>query len=68
MNVIERHPGSMQLAVAGHRVTALDQSESRLARLRSNLDRTGLKAELVVADALDWEAPRQFDAVLLDAP
>jgi len=59
---------TMQLAAAGHRVTALDQSESRLARLRSNLDRTGLNAELVVADALDWEAPRQFDAVLLDAP
>ncbi|WP_348538820.1 RsmB/NOP family class I SAM-dependent RNA methyltransferase [Sphingomonas alba] len=59
---------TMQLAAAGHRVTALDQSESRLARLRSNLDRTGLRAELVTADALGWEPPRQFDAVLLDAP
>jgi len=59
---------TMQLSAVGHRVTALDASESRLARLRANLDRTGLKADLVAADALDWQAPRPFDAVLLDAP
>jgi 16S rRNA (cytosine967-C5)-methyltransferase len=59
---------TMQLAAAGHRVTALDRAESRLARLADNLARTGLKAELVAADALDWQAPRQFDAILLDAP
>ena len=59
---------TMQLAAAGHRVTALDRSQSRLARLADNLARTGLEAELVAADALDWQAPRSFDAVLLDAP
>ena len=59
---------TMQLAAAGHRVTALDQSESRLARLRDNLGRTGLKADLIAADALEWKPERQFDAVLLDAP
>jgi 16S rRNA (cytosine967-C5)-methyltransferase len=59
---------TMQLAAAGHSVTALDRSESRLARLRDNLRRTGMEAELVAADALEWRAPRQFDAVLLDAP
>src|SRR5689334_1768584 len=59
---------TMQLAASGHRVTAVDQSESRLARLRDNLGRTGLKAELVAADALQWLPERQFDAVLLDAP
>ena len=59
---------TMQLAAAGHRVTALDRSKSRLARLADNLARTGLEAELIVADALEWEAPRQFDAILLDAP
>jgi 16S rRNA (cytosine967-C5)-methyltransferase len=59
---------TMQLAAAGHRVTALDRAESRLARLADNLARTGLKAQLVAADALDWHAPRQFDAILLDAP
>ena len=59
---------TMQLAAAGHDVTALDRSESRLARLSENLDRTGLKAKTVVADALHWVADNPFDAVLLDAP
>ena len=59
---------TMQLAAAGHRVTAVDQSESRLKRLRENLGRTGLEAKLVTADALTWEANRTFDAILLDAP
>ena len=59
---------TMQLAAAGHDVTALDRSESRLARLSDNLARTGLKAETVVADALDWSPDALFDAVLLDAP
>ena len=58
---------TMQLAAAGHQVTALDRSESRLGRLRQNLDRTGLSAELVIADALQWSSD-PFDAVLLDAP
>ena len=59
---------TMQLAAAGHRVTALDRSESRLARLKDNLSRTGLQTKLVVADALDWTPPTSFDAILLDAP
>ena len=59
---------TMQLAGAGHRVTAVDQSESRLKRLRENLKRTGLVAQLVTADALKWEPQRTFDAILLDAP
>jgi 16S rRNA (cytosine967-C5)-methyltransferase len=59
---------TMQLAAASHEVTALDRSESRLARLADNLARTGLKAETVVADALDWSPAEPFDAVLLDAP
>jgi len=59
---------TMQMAGAGHRVTAIDQSESRLKRLRENLDRTGLSAQLVAADALKWSPDRTFDAILLDAP
>jgi 16S rRNA (cytosine967-C5)-methyltransferase len=58
----------MQLAAAGHEVTALDRSGSRLARLSDNLLRTGLKAETIAADALDWSPGTTFDAVLLDAP
>ena len=59
---------TMQLVAAGARVTALDASEARSRRLRDNLRRTGLKAEVVVADALDWSPETPFDAVLLDAP
>ena len=59
---------TLQLAAAGWQVTALDISDKRLERLRQNLDRTGLTAEVVVADALKWEPAEMFDAVLLDAP
>ena len=59
---------TMQLAAAGHRVTAVDSSESRLGRLRENLSRTHLDADLITADALKWEPRRSFDAILLDAP
>ena len=58
----------MQLAAAGHAVTALDKSKSRLARLADNLSRTGLAAKSIVADALDYAPAEPFDAVLLDAP
>ena len=58
---------TMQLAAAGHHVTALDRSESRLRRLADNLARTGLAATTQVADALEWTG-RPFDTVLLDAP
>jgi len=58
---------TMQLAAAGASVTAIDLSEKRLARVHENLLRTGLKAEVVAADALTFEADA-FDAILLDAP
>lgn len=59
---------TMQLAAAGWRVTAVDASESRLARLSDNLARTGLEAEVVVADVMAWTPPAPVDAILLDAP
>ncbi|MDP3404568.1 MAG: RsmB/NOP family class I SAM-dependent RNA methyltransferase [Brevundimonas sp.] len=59
---------TLQLAASGATVVALDRSEPRLRRLRQNLERTGLAAEIVVTAAEDWDDPRTFDAVLLDAP
>lgn len=59
---------TLQLAATGALVTALDVSEARMTRLRANLARTGLAAQVVVADALDWRPQAPFDAVLLDAP
>lgn len=58
---------TLQLAAAGAEVTALDISDARLARLRENLDRTGLAARVVTADAFDF-AESGWDAILLDAP
>ena len=57
-----------QMAAAGATVTAVDASEARLPRLRENLQRLGLAAEIVHADATTWRPPDLLDAVLLDAP
>ena len=59
---------TLQIAASGASVVALDRSDKRLDRLRANLARTGLSAEVVAVPAEDWEDPRAFDAVLLDAP
>src|SRR4051794_3701185 len=59
---------TMQLGAAGHQVTSVDASQNRLARLRENLVRTHLRAQLVPADATTWVPGREFDAILLDAP
>jgi 16S rRNA (cytosine967-C5)-methyltransferase len=56
------------LAAAGARVTAVDLSTARLARLKANLDRLKLSATLVAADAASWSPGATFDAVILDAP
>ena len=58
-----------QLAQAGAKVTALDRSPARMARLRDNLARLALEAETVVADAVEWPGVADgFDGVLVDAP
>lgn len=57
-----------QLALAGGRVTAVEKSRNRLARLETNLGRLGLSADLVNADVFEFAPAAAFDAVLLDAP
>ncbi|MFC7705731.1 RsmB/NOP family class I SAM-dependent RNA methyltransferase [Plastorhodobacter daqingensis] len=59
---------TMQLAAAGATVTAVDLSAQRMERVRENLRRTGLEADLVVADATQWRPAAPLDAVVLDAP
>ena len=52
-------------------VVALDIDAKRCERIDHNLQRLGLKAEIVVADAAQpktWWDGQQFDAILLDAP
>lgn len=59
---------ALQLAAAGWQVTAVELSAKRAQRIEANLKRTGLNAEIVIADALKWQTEDKFDAVLLDAP
>jgi 16S rRNA (cytosine967-C5)-methyltransferase len=58
---------TMQLAALGADVTAVDRSVPRMEQLRRNLTRTGLAAQIIIADATKWQA-EPFDAVLVDAP
>lgn len=57
---------TMQLAVSGAVVTAVDISKTRMARVAENLIRIKAKADLVISDAFDIKG--QYDAVVLDAP
>jgi 16S rRNA (cytosine967-C5)-methyltransferase len=60
-----------QLALAGARVTAIDRSPNRMARLRDNLARLSLEAESIAADAVEWQGGANgggFDGILVDAP
>jgi len=60
-----------QLAHAGARVTAVDRSPARMARLRDNLTRLALEAETAVTDAAEWQGAKSgesFDGILVDAP
>ena len=57
-----------QLVARGARVTAVEQSEERIVRLRQNLQRLGLEADIKRADAASWNTQRTFDGVLVDAP
>lgn len=59
---------TLQLAAAGAEVTALDRSRPRLERLKENLARTGLHAEVIVGDGEAWKAPAPYPKILLDAP
>jgi len=58
---------TMQLAAAGAKVTALDLSKHRMGRVRVNLRRTGLSADMVTADALEFDSG-PWPIIVLDAP
>jgi 16S rRNA (cytosine967-C5)-methyltransferase len=58
---------TLQLAAMGAQVTAVEREAGRMARLRENLARAKLEAELIEADMRDVEIP-PAPFVLLDAP
>jgi 16S rRNA (cytosine967-C5)-methyltransferase len=63
-HILERTRGEAQ-------VTALDFSAQRMTRVRENLERLGLQAQAVIADAANvraWWDGQPFDRVLLDVP
>ncbi len=57
-----------QLAAAGATVTALDISAERLRLVSQNMERLGLSAETINADASAFTPGAPADAILLDAP
>ncbi|KEQ03355.1 RsmB/NOP family class I SAM-dependent RNA methyltransferase [Pseudorhizobium pelagicum] len=57
-----------QLAAAGATVIAVEQSANRLVRLKENLARLALDAELVQGDLFEFRPEELLDGVLLDAP
>jgi len=61
----------LELLEPGSQVIALDIDAKRCERIDQNLQRLGLTADIVVADAAQpktWWDGQQFDAILLDAP
>ena len=58
---------TLQLAAGGAEVTAVDISQTRMARVGENLSRTGLTADCIVSDAFAFDQDG-YDVVLLDAP
>ena len=59
------------LELAQVRLTALDRSAERLERVRSNLERLGLEARVICADASEpasWWDGEPFERILADVP
>ena len=67
-------PGGKTAHVLEHadvQMLALDVDRGRCERIRQTLDRLGLRAQVLSADAVrvnDWWDGEPFDAILLDAP
>lgn len=67
-------PGGKSAQILEHadlRLLALDSDERRLPRLRDNLARLGLQAEVRAGDAAQpapWWDGERFDRILIDAP
>lgn len=59
---------TMQLIAGGADVTAVDSSAQRLEKLRENLSRIKMQADVQCADVLHYEPKKEFDMIVLDAP
>ncbi|MFD2179111.1 16S rRNA (cytosine(967)-C(5))-methyltransferase RsmB [Veronia pacifica] len=68
-------PGGKTCHILEHqpdaRVVAIDADENRLTRVKENLERLNLSAEVICGDAREpdvWWQGEKFDRILLDAP
>ncbi|GAB3040214.1 16S rRNA (cytosine(967)-C(5))-methyltransferase RsmB [Acinetobacter apis] len=68
-------PGGKTTHILEHyspkKIIALDQSEQRLLRVQSNLERLQLdhkNIEIICADATTWQSYEPVDCIILDAP
>lgn len=60
---------TVQLAMMGADVIAVERSAKNMARLKKNVDRLGLdNVKIIVADGCVWNPKERVDGVLLDAP
>lgn len=58
-----------QLAAAGAEVTAIEISEKRCQKLKENLNRLHLKADVIIQDFLEMDFLKgTYDALFIDAP
>ena len=57
-----------QSAALGAIVTAIDFSESRLEKLKTNMERLNLDVDVVTSDVLKYKPQKRYGFVLLDAP
>ena len=57
-----------QLISAGAIVTAVEQSANRVLRLKQNLQRLQMQAEVLTEDLFTFQPAEPLDGVLLDAP
>ena len=57
-----------QMLASGAKVIALDASAKRIERLRENLARLNMQADIIQTDLLKWQPENLVDAVLIDAP
>jgi 16S rRNA (cytosine967-C5)-methyltransferase len=59
---------TLQLAARGGDVIAVERDGERIKRVRSNLERLGLSAQIVCSDVRDFAPEQPAPFVLLDAP
>ena len=59
---------AMQLIASGANVTCIDSSSARIKKLKENLNRMNMNADVIQKDFYDFESKKKFDLVLIDVP